>query len=190
MDIIEAKTTWGRWVKMIILLIPALIFPPLLLLFGYRRLRNMPEDDPNYKALKYALIYGVVLVVAGFGVVIWHHMPKDAENVENVTWLPEVATNISYYRYPFHCEIYEYDISEADFRTIYAQEKLEEIKEPVTIKRYGARLEGYPEEKQSVTVKNGLCCIGQEDYVTGVYTKEIVFDRDSGRVYFCSERVD
>lgn len=188
MDIIEAKTNWGRWVKLILLLVLALIFPPLLLLFGYRRLRNMPEDDPNYKALKYALIYGVILVVLGFGYIIWINMPEDAENVENVSWLPDVATNVSYYRYPFHCEIYEYDVTEEHFRTMYEQETLEEIKEPVTIKRYGARMEGYPEEKQSVTVKNGLCCFGKENFTTGVYTKEIVFDRDNNRAYFCSER--
>ena len=62
--------------------------------------------------LKYALIYGIVLVVLGFGFLIWTFMPKDAEGVENVTWLPDVATNVSYYRFPFHCEIYEFDVTE------------------------------------------------------------------------------
>ncbi len=188
MDIIEAKTTWGRWVKMILLCLLGVIFAPLLLMIGYRRLRSIPVDDPNNRALKIALIYGFVLVMLGFGFLIWTFMPKDAEKVEKVAWLPDVATNVSYYRFPFHCEIYEFDISETHFRTIYAQEKLEEIKEPVTIRRYTARMDGVPEDGRTVTVKNGLCCFGKEDYVTGVYSKEIVFDRESGRAYFCSER--
>lgn len=188
MDIIEAKTTWGRIVKTVLLCLLGILFAPLLLLLGYRRLRSIPEDDPNHRALKYALIYGLILTVGLFGVVIWRFMPENAERVSNVTWLPDVAKNISYYRYPFHCEIYEYDITESHFRSMYGQETLEEIREPVKIKRYMSRLEGCPEEMRTVTVKNGLCCFGRENFTTGVYTKAIVFDRDAGRAYFCSER--
>ena len=188
MDIIEAKTTWGKIVKMLLLCLVGLIFAPLLLLLGYRRLRSIPEEDPNHRMLKFALIYGVVLVLLGFGFLIWKFMPKDGEGVKNVSWLPDIATNVSYYRYPFHCEIYEFDVTEAHFKTMYGQEKLEEIKDPVIIKRYASRMEGAPEEMRTVTVKNGLCCFGKEDYTTGVYSKEIVFDREKGRVYFCSER--
>lgn len=188
MEVIEAKTTWGRWGKMILLCLLGIIFAPLLLLLGYRRLRSIPEDDPNYRALKYALIYGIVLVVLGFGFLIWTFMPKDAEGVEQVPWLPDIVSNVSYYRFPFHCEIYEFDVTEKNFRIMYAQETLEEVKEPVTIKRYASRMDGAPEEMRTVTVKNGLCCFGKEDYATGVYSKEIVFDRDKGRAYFCSER--
>ena len=188
MDIIEAKTIWGRWVKMLLLCLVGFLFAPLLLLLGYRRLRSIPEEDPNHRFLKYVLIYGVVLTLGLFGFLIWRFMPKDGENVQQVAWLPDLAKNVSYYRYPFHCEIYEYDISESHFKAMYAQEKLEEIKEPVTIRRYAARMDRAPEEMRTVTVKNGLCCFGKEEYISGVYSKEIVFDRDNGRVYFCSER--
>lgn len=188
MDIIEAETRGGRICKMLLLCVLAVVFAPLLLLLGYKRLRSIPEEDPNHRFLKYILIYGVVLTVGLFGYLIWIHMPKYEENLSQVPWLPDVAVNVSYYRYPFHCEIYEYDVSEDHFRAMYEQEKLEEIREPVTIKRYTARIEGSAEESRTVTVKNGLCCFGREEFVTGVYSKEIVFDRDNGRVYFCSER--
>ncbi|MBO5960211.1 MAG: hypothetical protein J6Q65_08820 [Lentisphaeria bacterium] len=188
MDIIEAKTTFGRIVKMVLLCLLGVIFAPLLLLLGYKRLRNIPGDDPNHRLLKYVLIYGVVLTVVLFGFVIWRFMPKSDENLERVTWLPDIAKNVSYYRYPFRCELYEFSVNEDDFRVMYAQETFEGIRESVRVRRFAARIEGRPEEQHTATVKNGLYCSGREVYRTGTYTKEIVYDRDTGRVYFCSER--
>ncbi len=187
MNIIEAETSSARAIKMVLLCILAIVCSPVLLILGWYRLRNIPEDDPNHKFLKYILIYGVVLMVGLFGYLIWKFSPDSGENKTNVTWLPDLAVNISYYRQPFDCEIFEFDVNEENFKKIYIHEKLQEITEPITIKRYTAKIENSDPETHSVTVSGGMFAEGPIKSLSGKYYRKVVFDRTHGRAYVCSE---
>ena len=131
MNIIEAETVWGRWVKMLLLCLLGIFFAPLLLWLGYKRMQNMPEDDPNCKFLKKILLGGLLFIVIGFGYLVWKLMPEDGEHAAHVPWLPTAASDISYYRKAFDRELYEYRISENDFRSLYHLEVAQE-KQPET----------------------------------------------------------
>jgi len=188
MDIIEAETTFGRWFKMILLCLLAFtgigILP--LLWIGYKRMQNMPEDDPNCIFLRKLLICGLIFIVAGFGYLIWKLMPDYAEHKEHVSWLPTVATDISYYRKAFECELYEFRITEADFRSLYHRQEFEEIKEPVTVTRCLKMFPAIQENEFTVTVKHGLHISRIISTVSGQYRYSVTFDRDHGRAYVTS----
>ncbi len=187
MDIIEAETRWGRLLKVILLCILALTpLVPVLLLLGYKRLRQIPEDDPNYKFLKWILIAGLaVLVAVGLYFVYFFTQVREGENESFVTWLPPSATNVSYYR-SFHIDAHEFDISEEHFLALFKlRDQLEPVKDAVTVTRYTKYYkEPRPETEHAAVIKNGL-----------YYTKKIngrtfcvAYDRNRKRAYFYSEQ--
>ena len=59
---------------------------------------------------------------------------ETAENVTHVDWLPDSASNISYYR-SYSFTAYEFDIPEADF-IAWSSRDLKPIKAPVEVYRY------------------------------------------------------
>lgn len=186
MNIIEAETTFGRVIKMLFLCALGFVFAPLLLLLGYRRLRQIPEDDPNHRFLKIVLMLGTVFTVVMFGYLIWQwFLPHDAENVSSFSRLPTVASNISYCIRPYKSEHYEYTITEADFRAMHQYEKLQEIDpvKPVTIDRYAKILENRPEKEHTATIRKGLFRENVKEAFLGEYHSKIVFDRETCRAY-------
>lgn len=188
MNIIEAETTFGRVIKMLFLCALGFVFAPLLLLLGYRRLRQIPEDDPNHRFLKIVLMLGTVFTVVMFGYLIWRFLPQEDENVPSVSWLPTVASNISYYRRPFECEYYEFTVTEDDFRKMYSREELLEIDpvNPVSIDRFAKFQEGRPEKDHTAVITHGLYRDKEIETVSGKYNTKIVFDRKTCRAYVSS----
>ena len=160
----------------------------LLLLLGYRRLRQIPEDDPNHRFLKIVLMLGTVFTVVMFGYLIWRFLPQEDENVPSVSWLPTVASNISYYRRPFECEYYEFTVTEDDFRKMYSREELLEIDpvKPVSIDRFAKFQEGRPEKDHTAVITHGLYRDKEIETVSGKYNTKIVFDRKTCRAYVSS----
>ncbi len=190
MDIIEAKTKTGRILKMICLL--PLVIPPftiILLYLGYRRLKNIPENDPNHKFLKIVLIYGVCLFVAGGCYLIWQHTRENyALNQPTVQWLPaEYATNVSYYK-NLQRELYEFNITEENFQKLHVPGgiKLEEIPAgtPQIIERCSKWIEGTPEASHQAEVEVGLYAEWNE----AGFKRKTVYDRLTGRAYYHAAR--
>lgn len=185
MNIIEAKTLLGRILKTLFLCLLAITpFAPLLLYFGYRRLRRMDSDDPNYRFLKRVLTAGVAFLVFIGLYLVWRFAkPYHEENLPHVPWLPESARNISYYRSCFAFDAYEFDIAEADFKKMYKQKDdrpFQEIVEPRTIARFKKKISGSPRKEQTAVVKNGLFAEWEEN--GKVF--HVVFDREKKRAYF------
>ncbi len=189
MNIIEAETVWGKWVKVILLCILALSpLVPFLLLLGYRRWRNLPEDDPNSKFLKWLLIAGVAVLIA-VGLYMVHHFTKvrEGENESFVTWLPPSAANVSYYR-THNIDAHEFDISEEDFLALFKQsDRLEKVDQEFTIDRYAKYYTKPTSEKLHIAaVRNGLCAAWQSNG----RSFKIAYDRDKKRAYFFSEQLN
>ena len=96
--------------------------------------------NPKNKKLKSVIIFiGASLLVFAGGYAYSSIKPqyKYGENVESVSWLPESASNISYYIHYWHTA-YEFDISKEDFMK-WVKSKYDapiKIKTPVKINRY------------------------------------------------------
>ncbi|WP_145208236.1 hypothetical protein [Planctomycetes bacterium TBK1r] len=120
------------------------------------------------------------------------------ESLQSVDWLPDAATNVSYYR-SYLNTAYEFDISEREFRE-WSRWDLTEITKPVQISRYLAFSTTLPEEpsnptraeiealalaiaKRGVTIRDGLYCGYLQGNGGGVW---VGYDRDSGRAYYQS----
>ena len=123
---------------------------------------------------------------------------ETGESLETVDWLPEEATNVSFYR-SYMNTAYEFDISEQGFRD-WSRWELEEITEPVQIPRYLAYSTPLPKEptdptreeieelaleysKRGVTIKNGLYYGYLQNNGGGVW---VGYDRGAGRAYYKS----
>ncbi len=120
------------------------------------------------------------------------------ESLQSVGWLPDAATNVSYYR-SYLNTAYEFDISEREFRE-WSRWDLTEITKPVQISRYLAFSTTLPEEpsnptraeiealalaiaKRGVTIRDGLYYGYLQGNGGGVW---VGYDRDSGRAYYRS----
>ncbi len=120
------------------------------------------------------------------------------ESVSRVDWLPEEATNVSFYR-SYMNTAYEFDISERGFRD-WSRWELEEITEPVRIPRYLAystppaqeprdptseEIEAFAWEQsnRAATIKNGLYYGYLQDNGGGIW---VGYDRESGRAFYKS----
>lgn len=122
--------------------------------------------------------------------------PDTGVNVPSVGWLPESASNVSFYR-TYSWTAYEFDIDEAGFRE-WARRfggELEPFSDGCRIERYSWRefcrsqasttVDGdayYEEERKHYAyVRNGLCYrYINERNGGGVH---VVYDRDAGRAY-------
>ncbi len=193
MDIIEAKTTWGKWLKVLLLCVIGLSpLVPLLLLLGYRRLRNIPEDDPNYKFLKWVLIAGVaVLVAIGLYLVHYFTQTREGENELFVEWLPPTAANVSFHR-TFYVDAHEFDISEEHFLELFKQRAgLKEIESEFVIDRYAKYYtDSRPEDQHTALVRNGLYMDWEvKHWIAGTRVFKVVYDRDKKRAYFFTQKI-
>jgi hypothetical protein len=145
-----------------------------------------------------------ILICAAFvGLIAWCILSvretfsiRTGENVTRVDWLPQKASNVSYYL-NYHFKAYEFDISEDDFLA-WRPEVFYEIDEPYTILRWQARLVDYPdippdisatdmqaaieeyENRTSATVSVGLL---YEEWGTNGGGSVWVFDREKSRGY-------
>lgn len=122
--------------------------------------------------------------------------PDRGENLAQVDWLPETASDISYYR-TYNLKVSEFSMNESDFRKWASDSDLKEIKDRQEIRRFSwwdyqkTRPKQYDEtyfrEEQNhiAIVTNGLFSSYRQSDGGGNYT---VFDRDKNRVYFESNR--
>jgi hypothetical protein len=123
---------------------------------------------------------------------------ETGEAVRSVDWLPEAASNVSYFR-SYLNTAYEFDIDEAGFRE-WAWWELAEISEPVRLSRYLAFSTPHPVEptnptkeeweafavendRRGITIVDGLYYGEQLDNGGGVW---VAYDRRLGRAYFQS----
>ncbi|MFO0884316.1 MAG: hypothetical protein U0894_09020 [Pirellulales bacterium] len=113
------------------------------------------------------------------------------ENEASVKWLPQSATNVSYYNaYPY--TVYEFDISEAEF-VKWSPKKLSPITAPVIVTRYcyfqRPRLTSANGKRRSplmplpprwATVSTGLV-YDDTSHRGGI---QVTYDRLQGRAYY------
>ena len=123
---------------------------------------------------------------------------ETAENVPSVDWLPQSASNISFYK-SYQFTAYEFDITEPEFRK-WSRWDVSEISEPATITRYvrvtgaipninahhsQAELDAFEAAiaEQAVTIENGLFYGHTQSNGGGVW---VGFHRGLGRAFFQS----
>lgn len=123
---------------------------------------------------------------------------ETGESLPSVNWLPDSASNVSFYR-SYMNTAYEFDIDEESFRQ-WARWDIAEIEEPVGLSRYlrfstprpqeppnptQQQLEKLAQEysRRGVTIRNGLYYGYTQDNGGGVW---VAYDRSAGRAYFQS----
>lgn len=138
----------------------------------------------------------VTLILGWLGMMRWENAnPEKGENLARVEWLPETASDISFYR-SYSWKSWEFSMAERDFRREWASRyNLKEITEKQVISRFSwwdFRIEKPPHDSLTFfrEEKNHLA-----EVVHGLYASErwdngggyhIAFDRDEDRVYFQS----
>ena len=123
---------------------------------------------------------------------------ETGECVSSVPWLPDTASNVSYYR-TYMNTAYEFDMEEDDFRD-WSRWELKEISDPITVRRYlsfssppPAVASNLPADelsrradqplRRSVRVTDGLCHVFVQDNGGGIW---LAYDRRKGRAYYRS----
>jgi hypothetical protein len=95
----------------------------------------------NWKAR--SLIAAAIIAFVAMLLLGYHGLTycETAENVQSVSWLPEGATNISYYR-SYRFTAYEFDISEEGFQE-WAKRwgQVQPIKDPVRVNRFSTLIQ-------------------------------------------------
>ena len=181
MKIVEADNVFFLVVKYLVILVIAISFLgwPILIWWGYRRLKVIPDEDINHTVLKYILGAAVIIFAGSLIYVGWFWVSRveSGENEASARFLPiPEARAISYYlKYDFAA--YEFDLPEALAKKY--RPTLMEIEEPVTVKRYNFRDGKVPAEEKTVTVTDGFYEIDSEN--------TIVYDRVKQRMYFLHE---
>lgn len=144
------------------------------------------------------IVLSVIAPIAGWFFLMDYSRknPETGINVPTADWLPETASDISFYR-SHSWKAWEYTISENDFRESGSRYDLKEIEEPQSIPRfswlefrntdptkYG---ESYFREEQGhhAKVSNGLFASKRWKNGSGYH---IIFDRDKSRVFFQSNK--
>jgi hypothetical protein len=118
-----------------------------------------------------------------------------AENVARVAWLPESASNISYYR-SYNYTAYEFDMSEDEFKK-WIWLSVEPITKPVEVRRHSFITASRPDLGPNPTLEEleAWEAIGTATIVNGLYHLhrrgngggvDVAFDRNKSRVYFQS----
>lgn len=137
------------------------------------------------------------LILGWIGMMLWGDSnPERGENQAHVDWLPETASDISYYR-SYSRKVSEFSMNESDFRKWASGSDLKEITDRHEIRRFSwwefqtTRPKQYDEtyfreERHHIAVvTNGLFASYRQSDGGGNYR---VFDRDKNRVYFESNR--
>ena len=123
---------------------------------------------------------------------------ETAENVEAVDWLPDSASNVSYYR-SYMATAYEFDTTETEFVS-WSRWGTSEIEDPVTItryKRFAYEAPSFPPNasggdaqdfevalaEQSAIIDNGLYYGYLQGNGGGVW---VGYDRELGRAFYYS----
>ena len=123
---------------------------------------------------------------------------ETGECASSVPWLPDTASNVSYYR-TYMNTAYEFDMEEDDFRD-WSRWELKEISDPITVRRYlsfssppPAVASNLPADelsrradqplRRSVRLTDGLCHVFVQDNGGGIW---LAYDRRSGRAYYRS----
>lgn len=148
------------------------------------------------------LLLATLIVALGVGFVRCAYMDftrlEMGENVPSVGWLPDGATNVSYYR-SYLNTAYEFDIDEQGFLD-WSRWDVTEIDRPVRILRYvyfskppptlsnqltDAEWEEFAktEVKRSVEISDGLYYVYRQSNGGGVM---VGYDRTTGRAYYQS----
>ncbi len=135
----------------------------------------------------------LVLAVGYYAIQKYINWRDTGASVKTVPWLPDIATNISFTR-TNNWRIFEFDISELDFRNWAQQYDLVEIAEPFYIERYnysGNRGVGGSESElntppdfdpATVAIINaGLKC---REWTANRGGFSVGYDRKTGRAYF------
>jgi len=119
---------------------------------------------------------------------------RTAANVPHVDWLPDSASDVSYYK-SYQFTAYEFDIPEADF-VAWSWHDLKPITKPIFVERYTyrsapyvmlspvatqAEIDNWEEARGRHQVFNGLFFQVRRSNGGGV---TVVYDRDQGRGYF------
>ena len=153
---------------------------------------------PRYSLRRLLVVVTVIACAIGFLRAAFVHFThyETAENLARVDWLPESASNVSYYK-SYNFTAYEFNIPEPDFKQ-WAWWDLEEIKDPVKVDRYTffakRRLPMGPDatpsrqleqeyESRSAEVAHGLFYEYRSSSSGGV---SVAYDRVKGRAYFQS----
>lgn len=139
----------------------------------------------------------ITLIFGWFGMMAWKDAnPDRGENLAQVDWLPETASDISYYR-TYNLKVSEFSMNESDFRKWASGSNLKEITDRHDVRRFSwwefqkTRPKQYDEayfreeQQHIVSVTNGLFSSFRQNDGGGSYR---VFDRDNNRVYFESNR--
>lgn len=156
----------------------------------------MSRNTSKLILLSYIALAGGVVWLVQY-IVEASHQSETGENVPSVAWLPDSASNVSYYRSHMNTA-YEFDISESDFCS-WSRWKVAEIEEPKTIKRYlaffplvepganstDAELNEFLEtgSRRVARLDEGLYYGHLQKNGGGVW---VAFDRKSRRAYYCS----
>jgi len=78
----------------------------------------------------------VTLILGWLGMMLWGDAnPERGENQAQVDWLPETASDISYYR-SYSRKVSEFSMNESDFRKWASGSDLKEIKDRHEIRRF------------------------------------------------------
>jgi len=143
------------------------------------------------------LLIAVTAIACGIGLLRGCYITlthfESGENVEQVSWLPSAASNISYYR-SYNFTAYEFDISESEFKH-WIWLDVRAITEPIKVYRYSHMTRGKPDfglnpsfaelEQWEATylarVSDGLYFNNRRSNGGGV---TVAFDRTKGRAYF------
>ncbi len=141
----------------------------------------MFSDNP--KALRYGLIAGILLFLSPLLLLglwfggVWYseHHPDQGEHARRVSFLPETATDVSWYR-SYNSTGFDFKISEADFKK-WSRWEVREIAEPFSV--FLRRNAG----QEQIKIKNGLYYFSTAR--NGGITL-VAYDRASGRAYFYS----
>ena len=117
--------------------------------------------------------------------------PEIGESVQSVEWLPETASNISYYR-TYSWQAYEFDISEDHFEDWATRWDIREVGSPISVRRYSymGRFEEASDysdqenqESHTAKIRNGLY---DENWASDGGGYVVAYDRSEGRAYFQS----
>ena len=124
-----------------------------------------------------------ILAFAGWMITAWWSdtHPKSGVAVARVDWLPEFASNISFYK-TYSYTAYEFDISEDGFRDWAGNKEMVEITEPVAVERYNFPDTHFPSDENTANISNALWWKTAPRGNGGGTL--IAYDRDQGIAYF------
>ena len=148
------------------------------------------------------LVIGVIAFLICFiqGACVHFTRFETAENVSHVDWLPDEASNVSFYK-SYSYKAFEFDISENGFLEWAQRWDVQPIASPVTILRYSLMTTAVPDynkpnptqderllqlqqhPSQRATIRDGYYYDYEDSSYGGV---SVAYDRSKGRAYLQS----